>query len=145
MRTIDEGTDSVELNIAVEKVGFIIIKAREFDVKVDPVEPQPGSNASDDGESSILSDYAGDATEEELRGAISSLDEDEVIDLIAMVWIGRGDFDASELDEARALADERHTRNSADYLLGIPLLGDYLEEGLSALGYSYEDVEKSHL
>ncbi len=145
MRTIDEGTDSVELNIAVEKVGFIIIKAREFDVKVDPVEPQPGSNASDDGESSILSDYAGDATEEELRGAISSLDEDEVIDLIAMVWIGRGDFDASELDEARALADERHKRNSADYLLGIPLLGDYLEEGLSALGYSYEDVEKSHL
>jgi hypothetical protein len=145
MRTIDEGTDSIELNIAVEKVGFIIIKAREFDVKVDPVEPQPGSNASDDGESSILSDYAGDATEEELRGAISSLDEEEVIDLIAMVWIGRGDFDASKLDEARALADERHKRNSADYLLGIPLLGDYLEEGLSALGYSYEDVEKSHL
>jgi hypothetical protein len=145
MRTIDEGTETVELNIAAEKVGFMIIKAREFDVKVDPVEPQPGSNPADNQEREILEDYAGDATEEELRGAIGSLDEDEVIDLIALVWIGRGDFDASELDAARQLADERHKRNSADYLAGIPLLGDYLEEGLSALGYSYEDVEKNHL
>jgi Protein of unknown function (DUF3775) len=32
-------------------------------------------------------------------------------------------------------------RKKTDYLIGTPLLGDYLEEGLSQLGYSIEDLE----
>src|SRR6185437_4575009 len=115
------------------------VKAREFDAKVEPVEPDPGSNPTDDNEREILEDYADDPTLEELRGAIDSLDDDEVIDLIALAWVGRGDFDRPEWLQARRLAAERHRPHSAQYLIGMPALGDYLEEGLAALGYSMPD------
>ena len=143
--THDDDQEPVAINIDPGKVCFIILKAREFDAKVDPVEPDPGSNAADDGERAVLEDYPDDATGEELRGAIGVLDDDEIIDLIALAWMGRGDFSRSEWQDARALARERHRRNSAAYLLGIPTLGDYLEEGLATLGYSCEDNERQHL
>jgi len=135
----------VELNISAEKACYIILKAREFDAKVEPVEPDPGSNPADSGESEILEDYADDPTLAELREAIEDLNEDEVLDLIALAWVGRGDFERSEWRDARALADERHRRHSADYLIGMPALGDYLEEGLAALGHSCADFEMNRL
>jgi Protein of unknown function (DUF3775) len=134
-----------ELNISPEKVCFIIVKAREFDAKVDPVEPDPGSNPADTGEREVLEDYSDDATASELQAAIEALNEDEVIDLIALAWLGRGDFDKSEWAEARSLASERHRPRSAGYLIGMPMLGDYLDEGLSQLGYSCESEEAGHL
>lgn len=145
MPTIDEGIEPVELNIEPNKVCFIIVKAREFDAKVDPVEPDPASNETDDGERNILEDFADDPTLEELRGAIDSLDEDEIVDLIALAWVGRGDFGRNDWASARALAGERHRRESANYLVGMPGLGDYLEEGLAELGYDCEDEEAQHL
>ncbi|HKT19284.1 MAG TPA: DUF3775 domain-containing protein [Stellaceae bacterium] len=145
MPTIDEDKEPVAINIDPGKVCFIIVKAREFDAKVDPVEPDPGSNEVDDDEREVLADYSDDATLEELRGAIDILDDDEVIDLIALAWVGRGDFERSEWPSARTLARERHRRHSAAYLLGMPALGDYLEEGLAALGYSCADDEARHL
>ena|SRR5579863_480652 len=145
MPTIDDGEEPVEININPEKVCFIIVKAREFDAKVDPVEPDPGSNPSDDQERAVLEDYADDPTLEELRGAIDALDDDEVVDVIALAWVGRGDFGRSEWANARAMARERHRQHSAAYLTGMPALGDYLEEGLSELGYSCEDYEAGHL
>lgn len=134
-----------EINISPEKVCYIITKAREFDAKVDPVEPDPGSNPADSGESEILSDYADDPTAAELKEAIDDLNDDEVIDLIALVWVGRGDFAKSEWQGARNLARERHHRKSADYLMGIPTLGDLLEEGMSQLGYSCSEFDLGHL
>jgi hypothetical protein len=137
--------DATELDISAEKVCFIILKAREFDAKVEPVEPDPGSNPSDDGEREILEDYADDPTLAELRAAIDDLNEDEIVDLIALAWVGRGDFDRSSWKSAKALASERHRRHSAGYLIGMPTLGDYLEEGLAALGHSCEEYEREHL
>ncbi len=141
----EEDTPEVELNISIEKVCYIIVKAREFDAKVDPVEPDPGSNPTDSGEREVLEDYADDPTFAELRTAIDSLNDDEVIDLIALAWLGRGDFAKEEWEEARNLANERHRHRSAAYLTGMPALGDYLEEGLSLLGYSCEDYEIDRL
>jgi hypothetical protein len=138
---IIEEPEPVELNIDPEKVCFLILKAREFDAKVEPNEPDPGSNPIDDDEREILVDYAGDPSLEELRSAIDALDDDEIIDLIALVWVGRGDFTRDEWENARALAADRHRRGSADYLLGIPTLGDLVEEGLAELGYSCTDYE----
>lgn len=128
--------EPVELTISHDTLGFIIVKAREFDAKVEPVEPDPGSNAADDGEREVLEDYADDATLAELREAIEDLNEDQIIDLIAIAWLGRGDFGRDEWKEARALASERHRARSSSYLLGMPALGDYLEEGLAELGIS---------
>jgi hypothetical protein len=141
----DEEATALELNVSSEKVCYIIIKAREFDAKVEPVEPNPGSNPADSGEREILEDYANDPTLAELRAAISGLNDDEVIDLIALAWVGRGDFAKEGWQEARTLARERHRRRSAGYLIGIPALGDYLEEGLAALGYSCEEYETGRL
>lgn len=137
--------EPMDMNINPEKVCYIILKAREFDVKVDAVEPDPGSNPADGGEREILEDYADDPTLAELKSAIDDLNDDEVVDLIALAWLGRGDFDKEGWPEARALARERHRRHSADYLTGMPALGDYLEEGLSMLGYSCTDYQADRL
>lgn len=134
-----------ELNISPEKVCFIMLKAREFDAKVEPVDTDPGSNPADSGEQEILEDYADDATEAELKAAIDDLNDDEIVDLIALTWVGRGDFSKDGWSEARALARERHRPHSSDYLMGMPQLGDYLEEGLSTLGYSVADYESDRL
>ncbi|HUN49290.1 MAG TPA: DUF3775 domain-containing protein [Stellaceae bacterium] len=136
---------SPELNISAEKVCYIITKAREYDAKVDPVEPDPGSNPTDTGAREILSDYADDPTAAELQEAIDDLNDDEVIDLIAMVWVGRGDFGKSEWRSARGLARQRHKRKSASYLMGMPTLGDFLEEGMAQLGYSCTEYDIGRL
>ena|SRR5581483_1425505 len=136
----------IELNISAEKVCFIVVKARAYDVKVPPVEPEPGSNPADDGEREVIEDYADDPTAAELRSAIDDLNEDEVLDLIALAWVGRGDFGREEWQEARELAGERHRRHSARYLMGIPTLGDFIEEGLVQLGHdSCEEIEGEHM
>ena len=142
---IKEPLEKTEINISPEKVCFLIVKARAFDAKVDPVEPDPASNAADDGERGVLEDYADDLTFQELQEAIVDLNDDEVVDLIAIAWVGRGDFDHTDFDGARTLARERHRPNSAPYLVGMPSLGDYLEEGLAELGYSCDESALSHL
>lgn len=142
---IRDPSATVDINISLEKVCYIIVKAREFDVKVEPVEPDPGSNPSDDADSAVLEDYADDPTFQELHEAIVDLNDDEIIDLIAIAWVGRGDFDGADFASARTLAQERHRRDSSPYLTGMPALGDYLEEGLAELGYSCEDIEKDRL
>ena len=141
----DTEEPTIELNVSPEKVCYIIVKAREFDAKDEPVEPDPGSNPVDTGEREVLEDYSGDPTFAELQAAIDNLNDDEVIDLIALAWLGRGDFSRSEWEDARTLARERHRRHSAAYLTGIPTLGDFLEEGFSAIGYSCEDEDLGHL
>jgi hypothetical protein len=70
----------------------------------------------------------------ELRDLINDLNVDEVAELIALAWIGRGDFEAAEWSEAVAAARERGTRRVATYLLGLPTLGDWLDQGLEAIG-----------
>lgn len=74
-------------NLGLDKACFIIVKMREFDVKVPPVEPDPGSNPMDDREVGVMEDYPGDATEEELIGALQSLNAGEMAELLALVWL----------------------------------------------------------
>jgi hypothetical protein len=69
------------------------------------------------------------------------LNEDEQASLVALAWIGRGSFSAEELDDAIETAKSERVNRTDNYLLGIPLLADYLEEGLDKLGYSVEDAE----
>jgi hypothetical protein len=141
----DEAEDAIELTVDPETVCFLIVKAREFDVKVDPEDPDSGSNPSDDGQIDVLEDRRDDPTYAEIIGTLEALNDDELGELVAMMWIGRGDFTRDDWEDAKDQALERGKKGTADYLLGTPLLGDYLEGGFNELGYSCEDMEAEHL
>jgi len=134
-----------ELAISPEKVCFVIIKAREFDAKDEVTEPDPGSNPSDDNDAAVLEDHEDDPVVEELTSFIDSLSQDEQIDLVALAWLGREDYSADDWASVREEAARAHNERTAGYLLGTPLLADFLEEGLSMLGYSCEDFEINRL
>ncbi|MHA1518023.1 MAG: DUF3775 domain-containing protein [Alphaproteobacteria bacterium] len=116
----------------------MILKAREYGAKVGAWDE--GATSDHDAES-ILEDFADDSTVSELKEFIHDLNVDEQVSLVALAWIGRGSFGPEELDEAMDTARAERTNRTEDYLLGIPLLSDYLEEGLDRLGYSVEDAE----
>ncbi|HEX2448719.1 MAG TPA: DUF3775 domain-containing protein [Methyloceanibacter sp.] len=130
------------LEISPAKVGFVIVKAREIAAKVAAWDD---GNTSDHDAESILESFSDDATQDELKEFIHDLNVDEQASLVALAWIGRGSFAPEELDEALATARAERTNRTEDYLLGMPLLPDYLEEGLDRLGYSVEDAEDDAL
>ena len=134
-----------ELAISPEKLCFIIVKAHEFDAKDIVTDPDSGSNAADDAMLSVLEDHKDDPVVFELRGFIGALTEDEQIDLVALAWLGRGDGSLADWEELRAEAARAHNKRTASYLLGMPLLADYLEEGLSEFGRSCEEFEMGRL
>ncbi len=140
-----EAIEAVPLTISPEKVCFVIMKAREFDAKDAVTEPDPGSNPSDDIETAVLEDHEDDPVVEELTSLIDSLSEDEQIDLVALAWLGRDDHEAADWPAVREEAARAHNRRTSSYLLGMPQLGDFLEEGLSMLGHSCEDFEIGRL
>ena len=138
-------TGENELTISPEKVCFIIIKAKAFDAKDEVTDPDPGSNPSDDKDAAVLENHADDPVVEELTSLIDSLSEDEQVDLVALAWLGRDDYSASDWKAVRDEAAGAHNARTAGYLLGTPLLGDFLEEGLSKLGFSCEEYEMERL
>jgi len=130
-----------DLSIATDKVCFIVVKAREFDVKDLVTEPDPASNPTDDGMISVLEDHKDDPVYREISAFIGALTEDERIDLVALAWLGRGDGTIEDWPELREQAASEHNRRTAYYLLGLPLLPDYLEEGLSLFGESCQSYQ----
>ena len=131
--------DLPELSISEEKLCFIIAKAREFDVKDVVTDPDDASNATDDGMLSVLEDHKDDPVVQELAAVIYAMSEDEQIDLVALTWLGRGYGSIEDWNELRAEASRAHNRRTASYLLGIPLLADYLTEGISQFGISCDE------
>lgn len=126
------------LEISPTKVGFVIVKAREYAAKVGAWDD--GATSDHDADS-ILEAFSDDATQAELKEFIHDLNEDEQVSLVALAWIGRGSFGPDEIDDAMETARAERTGRTADYLIGIPLLSDYLEDALDRLGYSVEDAE----
>jgi hypothetical protein len=134
-----------ELAISREKVSFLIDKAQEFDVKDLPVDENSGSNPSDDNQIDVLEDNGGDSVSSEMASFIRAMNEDEQTDLVALMWLGRGDGTLEQWEDLRREATERRSeyRNprweTVRYLLGEPLLGDLLAEGLDKFGISWVD------
>ncbi len=128
-----------ELAISADKVGFLIEKMREFDVKEAASDPDSGSNATDDNMIDVLEDDGDDPVAREITGFINAMTEDEQIDLVALMRLGRGDGTIEEWDELRREAADGSNGRTARYLLGEPLASDYLAEGLDAFGLSWTD------
>ncbi|NAZ37232.1 DUF3775 domain-containing protein [Rubellimicrobium sp. CFH 75288] len=104
------------MDIAADKVGEVILLAREI------AQEMPGAEA-------------------EFDGLVEAMDEDERADLVALMWVGRGDFEPEEWDEARRTAIEEATTPTASYLKGSPHLADHLEAGLEAMGIDPREAE----
>ena len=142
---IPETGNTGVLTISPEKVFFVIVKAREFDAKDPVTDPNDGSNPTDDGEAAVLEDHRDDPTVQEIIAFINAMSVDEQVDLVALAWLGRDDYTANDWISVREDAAAAHNKRTATYLLGMPQLGDFLEEGLSLLGYSIEEYEKGRL
>lgn len=136
--------DTPTLSISREAVCQIVFKVREFDVKDLPTIPDEGSNPADEQERTVLEDRPDDPVLRELASFIGALNFDEQVDLVTLMWIGRGDGTIADWAELRELACSEHTRWTPRYLLGTPLLGDYLAEGLAQFGYSCEEFADEH-
>jgi len=128
-----------DLALSTEKLCFIIAKAREFDAKDEVTDPDDSSNPTDDGMISVLEDHRDDPVVQEIAAVIHSMSVDEQVDLVTLAWLGRGDGTLDDWDELHAEAARAHNNRTASYLLGMPLLADYLEEALSQLGISCEE------
>ena len=137
-----ETTPALTLN--PDTAFFILMKAREFDEKVEETDPDDASNPSDDNSVDVLEDRPTDPTRHELVSAINDLNDDEQLDLIALIWIGRGDFSLAEWIPARQAARDIGRQRAPRYVVEIPLVSDYLEEALSQLGLSLEEYVDAH-
>ena len=133
------------LSISSEKVCYLIVKAREFDVQDVDTEQDDGSNPSDDRMIDVLEESKDNPVAQEIRVFIAELGEEEKADLIGLMRLGRGDGTMEEWDDMRTEGFEEHAGNVAAYLMGEPMLGDYLEEGLSQFGFSCAEFEIGRL
>ena len=129
------------IDISPSKVARIIIRAREIDAKTGRWDT-PGDEAEAD---TILESRPSDATEDEVKSYIADLNSDEQAALVAIMWIGRDTFGPDDYAEAVETAQHERSSPTEEYLLGIPLLSDYLTSGLEALGYDAEEYIDAHL
>ncbi|MBP0462304.1 DUF3775 domain-containing protein [Roseomonas sp. PWR1] len=131
--------EEFDLGISLESIAAIVDAARA----VQEGEESGAVAREEDEEEGLDAEDEENMDEDALRAFIADLNEDEQASLIALAWIGRGDYSGEEWEEARTLAKERNIRDPSEYLLGIEMLGDMLEEGLAELGLSLEDADGS--
>jgi len=126
------------LDISPEVVCFIIEKTRQFHVKEDVVIPEEPGNPSGDWAQQVLADHADDPSYQEVMLSVEDLPPERQLILLALMWLGRGDYDISEWDNALADANDSPPEHVGLYLLAHPLAASYLEEGLAQHGYDCE-------
>jgi hypothetical protein len=128
------------LNLNPETVCFIITKAKQFQAKEEVVITEVPYSASDDWARQVLANHIEDACVREVKATVRDLEPDQQAELLALMWLGRGDYLTEEWtqaqdDAAQALAD---ITDPGAYLLSHPMAADYLMEGLDQLGIECE-------
>lgn len=129
---------AAELEINPETVCRLISLAREFHAQEGVSFPEnPGSSSPPDHEASrqMLEGHTSDATLQEFRGIVEALGGDHQQQLVALLWLGRGDYEVEEWEDAVAYAAEAGGQDTATYLLDNPLLSEHLEKGLELHGH----------
>ena len=141
MKTVETGPLIDNLGISEHTLAGIILKAKNFDTMVPESDPQESSNASDDRGIDMLEDQPDNPSRQVLEQSINGLTDEQKDTLVALTWVGRGDYDVAEWADAKQKAKARKDSATSYYLSGIPLLGDYLESGAAALGISISGAE----
>ena len=131
-----------ELTIEADYLRRLILKMRALMGREQEVIPDSGDNPTDDdGGHASLQDSEDDLTREEIIEEFEGLDEDQLAQLVTLMWIGRGDAEAEDWDETLQLARDRREGDTIDYLLDHPLVGDYWADGLDKLGHGARVLE----
>lgn len=129
----------------------IVELARELDSEDMAPDPDGMEVDTDPGDDPISNEEAFDEEiaaervdpiESELRAVIEGLNIDAQRDLLALIWVGRGDHEASDFYQARRQAREIPNLHVADYLEETPLAAEYLVEALEQIGYPQSDYER---
>jgi len=127
------------INLNPETVCYIIQRAKQFHVKEQIVIPEKPNSPSDDWALQMLADHTGDLNFEEVLLQIKDLEPDQKATLVALMWLGRGDYALEDWEVTMAEATDNLTDHTGAYLMGHPLVADYLQEGLSQHGYSCDE------
>jgi hypothetical protein len=125
MASLETSTDYLET---------LMMKVRGVMGRTAPAYPDRGSNPTDDEAGAGLEDSAADLSDDEVAMEIRGLSERQQSELVALLWLGRGDAEPEEWDDLIARARREVTLPADQYLLGQPLLAEHWAEGLSRLG-----------
>ena len=131
----------MELNVSLETVCRLIVRARELEAQVPAIEADGEEDPTDtDDPMAVLEDEANEAIEDEVRSLLEDLADDEIAEVLALALVGRGTFDASEWDEALEEANDEDADSVVDQLLDMPMLAGYLDAGLAAFDLSCDGM-----
>ncbi len=136
----------MELLTPLETICRLILRAKELEAQVPATDPDEDPDNVDDFDDegdqalSVLEDELNDGVEEEVQAMLDELADDQLAEVVALAWVGRGTYDASEWDDAFAEANDLGVTERVDELLDMPLLGGHLEAGLAAFDYSCDGV-----
>jgi hypothetical protein len=122
------------LSLTPEYLARLIVKVRGLQAKAGEADPDSGSNPSDDGMRDVLQDSPGDLTREEIREEIQGLSERQQAELVALMWLGRGDAEPEKWESTVQFARELKDSPAPRYLLRHPLVGEHWEEGAVRFG-----------
>ena len=136
----------MELLTPLETLCRLILRAKELEAQVPAVDPDEDPDDVDDLDDegdqalSVLEDELNTGVEEEIQATLDDLADDQLAETVALAWVGRGTYDASEWDDAFAEASELSADERVDELMDMPLLASHLEAGLAAFDYSCDGV-----
>jgi len=129
-----------ELRISTDKVCAFIEAAREVAGKV-PSTAGDSTTTGDDSRLVTIEEPEGIGEDEDARRGemiefVAGLNVEEQTDLLALIWLGRGDYELAEWDDAVAEAEARIAARDPDYMIGDAALPEYLGGGLEAFDRS---------
>lgn len=131
------------MDLAPEKIGYIIQMVRQHDNGETYEYEDSDDRSIDSVDFDHIDEELAVSRADQIADYIDGLNEDESLDLVALMWVGRGTYSPDQFEQAREVAEEEATHTASEYLLGTPLLADYLEDGLEAMGISVEDAEEA--
>ncbi|MAK60445.1 MAG: hypothetical protein CMK09_05665 [Ponticaulis sp.] len=145
MKTVETGPRVENFPVSEDSLAAIIQEARAYEEIVPETDVEDGADELDERDAPPHDEGLGHPERQVLMEAIRALSMGRQEALVAVCWIGRGDYEAEEWDEALKFAAERDNGNVAGYLAGIPMLADYLEAGAAALGINLSDTSSQSM
>jgi hypothetical protein len=131
----------MELSVSLDVICRLIVRARELEAQVPAIETDEDEDPQDtDDGLAVIEDEANEAVEAELIALMDDIGDDQLAEILALAWVGRGTYDASEWEDALEEANDPDAESAVDQLLDMPMLAAYLDAGLAAFDLSCEGV-----